>query len=83
MTTTTMESMETRLWVLMSDKLGLEKDQIKMSDSFTDDLGVDSLDVIELFTNVEKEFEIKISDEDAEKLTTVGAVIDYITQHTH
>ena len=76
MNTMTMETMETRLWLLMSDKLGLEKDQIKMDDSFTDDLGVDSLDVLELFTDVEKEFEIKIPDEEAEKLTTVKTLVD-------
>lgn len=83
MSTMTMETMETRLWVLMSDKLGLEKDQIKMSDSFGDDLGVDSLDVLELLTTVEKTFEIKIDDEDAEKLTTVKSLVDYMHAHLH
>ncbi|HTJ11236.1 MAG TPA: acyl carrier protein [Dinghuibacter sp.] len=83
MSTMTMETMETRLWVLMSDKLGLEKDQIKMTDSFTDDLGVDSLDTLELFTEVEKTFEIKITDEDAEKLTTVQALVNYMHTHLH
>lgn len=83
MSTMTMETMETRLWVLMSDKLGLEKDQIKMSDSFSDDLGVDSLDVLELLTTVEKTFEIKIADEDAEKLTNVKALVEYMHAHLH
>lgn len=46
---------------------------------FSDDLGLDSLDVLETFMALEKEFNLKISDEDAERLTTVGSVIDYIT----
>jgi acyl carrier protein len=81
MNTMTMETMETRLWTLMSEKLGLDPDQIKISDSFANDLGVDSLDVLEMFTEVEKDFGIKIADEDAEKLTTVKALVDYL--HTH
>jgi acyl carrier protein len=76
-----METLETRLWVLMSEKLGLEQEQIKMTDSFANDLGVDSLDVLEMLTEVEKEFSIKINDEDAEKLITVKALVDYL--HTH
>lgn len=83
MSTMTMETMETRLWVLMSEKLGLENDQIKMSDSFSDDLGVDSLDVLELLTATEKTFDIKIADEDAEKLTTVKALVEYLHAHLH
>ena len=81
MNTMTMETMETRLWTLMSEKLGLDPDQIKITDSFADDLGVDSLDVLEMFTEIEKDFGIKIADEDAEKLTTVKALVDYL--HTH
>jgi acyl carrier protein len=78
---TTTETLETRLWVLMSDKLGLEHDQIKMTDSFADDLGVDSLDLFEMLTEVEKEFSIKIPDEDAEKLITVKALVGYLHGH--
>lgn len=81
MNTMTMETMETRLWTLMSEKLGLDRDQIKISDSFADDLGVDSLDVLEMFTEIEKDFGIRIADEDAEKLTTVKALVGYL--HTH
>lgn len=60
------------------DKLGVEASCLERKASFSDDLGLDSLDVLETFTELEKEFDIKISDEDAERLTTVGAVIDYI-----
>ncbi len=60
------------------DKLGVEVSCLERKASFFDDLGLDSLDVLETFTELEKEFDIKISDEDAERLTTVGAVIDYI-----
>lgn len=83
MSTMTMETMESRLWVLMSERLGLEQNQIKMTDSFADDLGVDSLDVLEMLTEVEKEFSIKIADEDAEKLTTVKALVDYLHAHLY
>jgi acyl carrier protein len=68
---------------IFSEKLGLEQSLMIPSASFTNDLGLDSLDVIETFMALEKEFGIKISDEDAEKLTTVGSVIDYITAHVH
>jgi acyl carrier protein len=68
---------------IFSEKLGLEQSAMIPSASFTNDLGLDSLDVIETFMALEKEFGIKISDEDAEKLTTVGSVINYITDHAH
>jgi acyl carrier protein len=68
---------------IFSEKLGLEQSAMIPSASFTNDLGLDSLDVIETFMALEKEFGIKISDEDAEKLTTVGSVIDYVTAHAH
>jgi acyl carrier protein len=63
---------------IMVDKLGVEAACLERRASLTDDLGLDSLDVLETFTELEKEFDIKISDEDAERLTTVGSVIDYI-----
>jgi acyl carrier protein len=68
---------------IFSEKLGLEPSAMIPSASFTNDLGLDSLDVIETFMALEKEFGIKISDEDAEKLTTVGSVINYVTDHAH
>jgi acyl carrier protein len=77
----TKETAESRLWTLMAEKLGLDRDQIKITDSFADDLGVDSLDVLELLTEVEKTFGIKIADEDAEKLITVKALVNYLQTH--
>jgi acyl carrier protein len=77
----TKETVEGRLWTLMAEKLGLDRDQIKITDSFADDLGVDSLDVLELLTEVEKTFGIKIADEDAEKFITVKALVNYLQTH--
>jgi acyl carrier protein len=63
---------------IMVDKLGVESSSLERKASFSDDLGLDSLDILETFTELEKEFDINISDEDAERLYTVGSVIDYI-----
>ena len=60
------------------DKLGAEEDKITMEASFVDDLGADSLDTVELIMELEEEFGIEIPDEDAEKMTTVGAAVEYI-----
>ena len=54
------------------DRLNAEEDQIKPEASFVEDLGADSLDIVELIMGIEEEFDIEIPDEDAEKLTTVG-----------
>ncbi len=59
-------------------KLGVEVSQITPEASFIDDLGADSLDTVELIMALEEEFDLEIPDEDAEALTTVKAVIDYI-----
>ena len=69
-----------RIRTIIHEKLGVEESALKDTAAFSSDLGLDSLDVLETFMALEKEFSIKISDEDAEKLTTVGAVIDYITE---
>ncbi len=60
------------------DKLGVEEDKIAPEASFVDDLGADSLDTVELIMQLEEEFGIEIPDEDAEKMTTVKSVVDYI-----
>mgnify|MGYP000946525962 CR=1 FL=1 len=60
------------------DKLGVEESQISMEASFVDDLGADSLDTVELIMELEEEFGIEIPDEDAEKITTVGAAVNYV-----
>jgi len=71
-------TISSRVRTIIHEKLGVEESAIVDSASFSDDLGLDSLDVLETFMALEKEFNLKISDEDAEKLKTVGSVIDYI-----
>jgi acyl carrier protein len=66
----------------ISDILGVDPDDITMESSFMDDLGADSLDVVELIMALEEEFEIEIPDEEAEKIQTVGDVVEYIKEHT-
>jgi acyl carrier protein len=68
-----------KIKTIIIEKLGVEESALSNSATFTNDLGLDSLDVLETFMEFAKEFSIKITDEDAEKLTTVGSVIDYIT----
>ena len=63
---------------VIMDKLGVEDSKIKMEASFVDDLGADSLDTVELIMEFEEEFGIEIPDDDAVKMTTVGAAVDYI-----
>lgn len=63
---------------VIADKLEVEPSKITPEANFTDDLGADSLDVVELVMALEEEFDIEIPDEEAEKLTTVQSVIDYI-----
>ena len=65
---------------VIMDKLGVEDSKIKMEASFVDDLGADSLDTVELIMEFEEEFGIEIPDDDAEKMTTVGAAVDYIDE---
>lgn len=60
------------------DKLGVEEEKVTLEASFVDDLGADSLDTVELIMQLEEEFGIEIPDEDAEKMTTVKAAVDYV-----
>ena len=60
------------------EQLGVEEDIIKLDTSFIDDLGADSLDIVELIMSLEEEFDIQIPDNDAEKIATVGDVVEYI-----
>lgn len=66
-----------KLQQIIQDRLDVEKDQIVPTASFVEDLGADSLDIVELIMGIEEEFDIEIPDEDAEKLTTVGEAINY------
>ncbi|NND65606.1 MAG: acyl carrier protein [Gammaproteobacteria bacterium] len=66
---------------IVSEQLGVEDAQVTDEASFTDDLGADSLDTVELVMALEEEFSTEIPDEEAEKITTVQQAIDYINQH--
>lgn len=61
------------------DQLGVSEDEVTKDAAFIDDLGADSLDTVELVMALEEEFDTEIPDEDAEKLTTVGSTVEYIT----
>lgn len=63
---------------IIEEQLGVEADRIKPEASFIDDLGADSLDIVELVMAMEEEFDIEIPDEDAEGLKTVQNVVDYL-----
>ncbi|HLK30331.1 MAG TPA: acyl carrier protein [Puia sp.] len=69
---------ELRIKKIIIEKLGINDCEIPNDASFTNDLGIDSLDLYEVFMEIEKEFEIKIPDEEAEKLRTTGSLINYI-----
>ena len=66
-----------RLKEIIIDRLDVEEEQIRPEASFVEDLGADSLDIVELIMGIEEEFDIESPDEDAEKLTTVGEAINY------
>lgn len=67
-----------KLTPVIVDRLGVSKEDVTMEATFKDDLGADSLDVVELVMELEDEFEVEISDEDAETLSTVGDVVAYL-----
>jgi acyl carrier protein len=75
-------SVEKRIKEIVAEQLGVEASQVTNEASFMDDLGADSLDTVELVMALEEEFDIEISDENAEKIQTVQDAIDYITEHT-
>ncbi len=71
-------ALEDKVRDIIVEQLGVSADQVKPEASFIEDLGADSLDTVELVMAFEEEFGQEIPDQDAEKLTTVGAVIDYL-----
>jgi len=70
-----------RLKKIIVDQLGVQKSEVVPSASFVEDLNADSLDLVELIMSLEEEFKLQISDEDAEKITTVQEADDYIEEH--
>ncbi len=75
---TDMSELEDKVKDIIVEELGVERDKLASEASFMDDLGADSLDTVELVMAFEKEFEIDIPDEDAEKLRTVGDALKYL-----
>jgi acyl carrier protein len=76
-----MASVEEKVKHIIVEQLGVDEEEVKAEASFVDDLGADSLDVVELVMALEEEFSLEISDEDAEKLSTVKHAVDYIDSH--
>lgn len=66
---------------IIVEQLGVAETAVTMEASFIDDLGADSLDIVELIMALEEEFDMEIPDNDAEKVVTVGDVVDYIKEH--
>lgn len=73
-----MSDIAKRVTKIIVEKLGVEEAEVTPEASFTNDLGADSLDTVELIMELEKEFDLSIPDEQAEKIQTVGQAIDYI-----
>ncbi len=76
-----MSEIESRVKAIIVDKLGVDEAEVKPEASFTNDLGADSLDTVELIMEFEKAFGINIPDDQAEKISTVGDAIDYIEKN--
>lgn len=73
-----MSSIEQRVFEIVAEELSVEKDKIRPETTFINDLGADSLDIVELIMALEEEFDISIPDDAAEKITTVGEAIKHI-----
>ena len=73
-----MSDVKSKVISIIVDKLGVDEGEVTNEASFTNDLGADSLDTVELIMEFEEEFGIEIPDEDAENITTVGSAVDYI-----
>jgi acyl carrier protein len=73
-----MSDVTTKVRAIIVDKLGVDEAEVTLTASFTDDLGADSLDTVELIMEFEKEFDIQIPDDKAEKIATVGDAVSFI-----
>ncbi|HKF37296.1 MAG: acyl carrier protein [Chloroflexi bacterium] len=76
-----MATVSERLKKIIVDQLGVDESEVVPGASFVEDLNADSLDLVELIMSLEEEFKLQISDEDAEKITTVQEAEDYIEEH--
>ena len=76
-----MSDVTTKVKAIIVDKLGVDESEVTPEATFTNDLGADSLDTVELIMELEKEFDITIPDDQAEKITTVGDAISYVEEH--
>ncbi|MDD2475475.1 MAG: acyl carrier protein [Dysgonamonadaceae bacterium] len=76
-----MSETASRVKAIIVDKLGVEESEVTNEASFTNDLGADSLDTVELIMEFEKEFNISIPDDQAEKIATVGDAVVYVEEH--
>jgi acyl carrier protein len=73
-----MASVSDRVKAIIVEQLGVDENEVRLEASFTDDLGADSLDIVELVMAFEEEFDVEIPDDDAEKISTVKSAIEYI-----
>jgi acyl carrier protein len=76
------EDILAKLRPVIAEQLGVDENEVNPEASFTEDLNADSLDLVELIMSLEEQFGLQISDEEAEKITTVGEAVDYIYEHT-
>ena len=81
MSSASKEDILAKLKPIIAEQLGVDESEVKEDASFTEDLNADSLDLVELIMSLEEQFKLQISDEDAEKITTVGEAVDYISEH--
>ena len=75
-----MDDIFERMQRIIVEQLGIEKDQVTLNSSFVDDLGADSLDIVELVMAMEEEFDMQIPDEEAERIHTVGDAVKFVQQ---
>ncbi|MHC4573653.1 MAG: acyl carrier protein [Planctomycetota bacterium] len=78
-----MQEIENKVIEIISEQMGVDKSEITRETSFINDLNADSLDTVELVMEFEDEFDMSIPDEEAEKIQTVGAAVDYIINAIH
>ena len=81
MSSVSKEEILTKLKPIVAEQLGVDEADVKEDASFTEDLNADSLDLVEMIMSLEEQFNIKISDEDAEKIRTVQDAMDYLHEH--